>query len=129
MTKLIWALFGNDEDGVDGPSWFMPGAPLWQRRILWWWRNPLHNLVFHVWGVYGKPRLMKGRFPYDMFNPNGGLNWTTTTTVTRKNLPYVSLKFKGHESYIGWRPTSGAFGIAFRPVWPLVLLVVLWWLL
>lgn len=102
-------------------------ASLGGRCIAWWWRNPFHNLFFHVIGVYGKPRAVNGRFPSEMFNPKGGCNWTNTQAAGRALLPYVSLKFPGHESYIGWRPTSGAFGIAFRPVWPLVVLIVLWW--
>lgn len=40
MNKILWVLFGNDEDTVFGPSWFMPHAPLWKKRIFWWIRNP-----------------------------------------------------------------------------------------
>ena len=114
MNKILWVLFGNDEDTVFGPSWFMPHAPLWKKRIFWWIRNPFHNLFFHVWGIYGKPTTVTGDFPDSMFNPNGGFNRTVLTTVDGKRYPYISYRGTSVEWYIGWRPTSGAFGMALR---------------
>lgn len=51
--RIIWALFGNDEDGNWGQCSGEPGYDgqpysLWL-AVSWWFRNPCHNLCFHVW--------------------------------------------------------------------------------
>lgn len=48
MKKVLWALFGNDEDGIYGTADFLPTCPQWCRAVAWWLRNPAHNLCFHV---------------------------------------------------------------------------------
>lgn len=50
MKTIIWALFGNDEDG---PYGFYPHTT-WG-AIRWWLRNPFHNLTFHVLNWPGGP--------------------------------------------------------------------------
>lgn len=107
ISKIIWAIFGNDEDGPIGDARWNPERKdtIWI-RIKWWVRNPFHNFTHHVIGIHGEPftsaqvyekgnlqkhfRYLNGkRYPYWIYN-NGRLEW-----------------------YVGWR-SSGAFGIAFR---------------
>ncbi len=53
MRWLLWALFGNDEDGLYGERSGVPGyepdrpRTFWL-RLCWWCRNPFHNLTWHV---------------------------------------------------------------------------------
>ena len=87
MKKIIWALFGNDEDGIYGSHSGVAGfdgvKPTWLVAVRWWLRNPFHNLVFHV------------------------LNWPGG--------PFWSWKAMGWNGYIGFRPhPNGVFGIALR---------------
>lgn len=51
-NSIIWALFGNDEDGIYGTQkfrdeWCWGARPCWWVAVLWWLRNPLHNLFIH----------------------------------------------------------------------------------
>ena len=49
ISDLKWALFGNDDDGVCGDTWFMRERECdWWKKFRWWVRNPLHNLFFYV---------------------------------------------------------------------------------
>lgn len=90
LNKIIWALFGNDEDGmyglhsgVDSFDITMGGQATTIQAVHWWLRNPFHNLMFHV------------------------LNW--------EGGPFWAWKAFGWNGYIGFRPhPNGVFGIAFR---------------
>ena len=110
LAWLIWCLFGNDRDGYIGDTGWNPqqlDTP-WI-RIKWWFRNPLHNLVFFVLGCEDVDSVRYG-FPYahGVFRPDGGWNFAFSKT-SRMIYPFVSyigpVKF-----YIGWRE-SGNFGI------------------
>ena len=113
MSKFqwfIWAMFGNDEDGIYGDKSFNPEQKesIWL-AIRWWFRNPMHNWCFSVIGV-PRPFITTGDYPFDVFNPNGGWNRLTHYSVyNNKNYPFISYigwcKF-----YIGWRE-RGNFGI------------------
>lgn len=89
IKTILWALFGNDEDGPYGPPYdgretFFPRTR-WG-AVRWWLRNPCHNLFWHVINWPGGPLFKFGKRP--------GLN-----------------------GYIGWRPRpdgNGVFGAAFR---------------
>jgi len=115
---VVWALFGNDEDGPDGSKTlregetpFMSGSPKWKRYLYWWIRNPFHNLFFHVLGVYGKDFKRFGKFPEAVFPPQGKWNYC----VIRYGflfLPFVSYLGKTWKWYAGWRQ-SGALGFKF----------------
>ena len=119
MTYLIWALFGNDTDTVDGDQgwqtangnawWF---HIIWLRRIIWWFRNPFHNLCFFVFGVVGQTQVFKGRFnaPFAGDAPQGAhdvFNWGLTYT-DKHVLPYVSYDGPFGRNALGWAP-GGAF--------------------
>lgn len=41
VSWVLWALFGNDDDGLYGPH---ADKSFWS----WWWRNRWHNLCFRV---------------------------------------------------------------------------------
>lgn len=113
MKSILWAIFGNDEDSVDGPEWFLPGRGKWERRIRWWLRNPFHNLFWHVIGIEGKPFKRYGRHPRHVWNPHGGWNWAVIHYRWLR-LPFVSWRGKRIEFYMGWRE-RGALGFAIRP--------------
>ncbi len=138
MTWVLWALFGNDLDGIDADSpqareW-RPDLRVgsWRRRVLWWLRNPLHNLLWHVLGVVdrqtqqrpvGYPRW--GRFP-EANLPPAGFTWNLAVIEARVPLPFAGLRIGTVEVYLGWRE-RGNFGGAFRPLWPLAALIALLW--
>lgn len=121
MNWLIWALFGNDLDGVDasseqGREW-RPDLPVgsWKCRVLWWFRNPFHNFMFHVIGVVDPEtnQIKAGWARGKEFWAVGG-GWLFT--AARKGwiaLPFVSYWNKHFECYFGWRE-RGNFGIALR---------------
>lgn len=130
MKKIIWALFGNDLDGVDADSpqaiGWRPDLPVgsWKRRVLWWLRNPFHNLLWHVLGVVdpqtqlrktGWIRLSKTGNPESNWGFNGDLHfcWIRHWDWHWGGLPFVSYVGKGWEGYIGWRE-RGNFGAALR---------------
>lgn len=62
MRGIIWAIFGNDEDG---PYGIYPHTLL--GAVRWWLRNPMHNLFFHVINWPGGP--------YWHFGKLGGPGW------------------------------------------------------
>ena len=109
FRKVVWALFGNDEDGIYGDVCWNPTQKktVWI-AVKWWIRNPLHNLFFHVLSV-PKPFFSIGDYPKDVFNPNGGWNHVTHYGANGIKYPFISyigaIKF-----YIGWRE-RGNFGI------------------
>ena len=110
MKKIIWALFGNDEDGIYGDLSFNPEK---KKSVLiaikWWFRNPFHNFCFHVIGV-PRPFTTSGDYPWDVFNPNGGWNRLVhTSAVNGKKYRFIS--YIGRcKFYVSWRE-RGNFGI------------------
>jgi len=71
---LVWALFGNDEDGQWGQNSGVPGYQgqpdsVWL-RVCWWLRNPFHNLFFHVLRWPGGPFLSVSHCFYIGFRPD-----------------------------------------------------------
>lgn len=53
LGVILWAVFGNDDDGIFWPA-IQPGWPPKAVRTAgslfwrWWLRNKLHNLFFHT---------------------------------------------------------------------------------
>lgn len=107
MRWLLWALFGNDEDGLIGDARWNPERKdtLWV-RVQWWFRNPFHNLTHHVWGIYGKP------FTSRKVYVRGSLT-KSVRELDGKSYPYWNFNNGAWEWYIGWR-SSGAVGVALR---------------
>ncbi len=128
MNWLIWALFGNDLDGVDADSeqaksW-KPHLTGWRRRVAWWCRNPFHNLLWHVLGVVDREtqQLSEGwvrvsptsKDAADNWRPAVG-GWHVRWIVKWVPLPFVSYWHiaRRFEFYIGWRE-RGNLGASFR---------------
>lgn len=107
--KILWALFGNDDDGYYGDKDFNPEqikSFWWAWK--WWWRNPFHNLTHYILGFKGHAVLYDG---FDTDLPGIGFGYTYRDNG--KKYPLLTLNFWNRLGYIGWRP-SGAFGIKFR---------------
>lgn len=106
---IIWALFGNDEDGIygAGTNWNPTGERTIGRAIGWWFRNPAHNLTHHVLGIFGKPFKT-----VTIFEKNPGLS-KSVRVLDGRRYPYWNYRGCGWQAYLGWR-ASGAFGIALR---------------
>jgi len=119
MKKLLWALFGNDDDGVYGDlNWNPNQEKTIKRAILWWLRNPFHNLTFYVFGV-PKPFTSKGDYPNDVFNPSGG--WNNVLHIGADGKEYSFRSYIGWcKFYYGWRE-RGNFGVKFT-------IVTSWWI-
>src|SRR5262245_38659718 len=104
----VWWL-GNADDPLP-PDWYRPGQPF--RNVMWYFRNPFHNLNFFVIGVSDKPFIRAGEFPRSTFNPCDGWNWSVIRYY-RLRLPFVSYKRNMFRIYFVWR-TGGAFGIELK---------------
>jgi hypothetical protein len=116
---VLWALFGNVDDGLFGDDRFNPSGSrsVWT-AVRWWFRNPFHNLFFYVIGVADITRIVTGRWGGSFYRPGGGFLtcWTTAPVFSSRyvvHLPFASVTSAHLQAYVGWRP-SGGFGIAMR---------------
>jgi hypothetical protein len=114
-----WLLFGNVDDGYWGDATFNPERKkdLWT-AVRWWFRNPMHNLMFYGIGFADQDRMVTGRYGSEFHKPGGGYLrcWSSVPGPGNKwmfCLPFVSYISPHFKAYIGWRP-SGAFGIKFN---------------
>jgi hypothetical protein len=110
---LIWAIFGNADDGVYGTPAHRSDNGLedgtWETFWWWWRRNPFHNLTFYVLATAPRPR------PWALWPEDGkALQFTAWPFL-------VSFRKWGWEGYLGWRPRAlsfemwkGVFGAALR---------------
>lgn len=107
--RLLWAFFGNDDDGMYGDTSFNPNQikSFWW-AIKWWVRNPMHNLTHYVLGFKGHSYGYSG---FDTDKPGVGFGWTYKDNGTK--WPLLTLNIWNRLGYIGWRP-SGAFGLKCR---------------
>ena len=134
MNKLLWAIFGNDEDGPTGDkllkvgeTGLWPTDPYWLRCVKWWARNPFHNLCFHVIGFVQENPGWIGRWDGvfasdDPKSAGASWNWGYCLRGTRQ-YPFVSYDGRMGRGYIGWRK-GGAFAIR-PPVRGTIILAVL----
>jgi hypothetical protein len=94
VTWVLWALFGNDLDGIYYPDGRpKDAASFWA----WWRRNPFHNLFFHVLNTEKLDPDSKDRRLYLRIHPF-----------------FFRFRRLGWDIYAGWRPWNGALGFAFR---------------
>lgn len=112
--KLVpWWWLGNADDPTPN-DWFMPARDMWLRRVCWWLRNPMHNLVWYVIGCADRRFVRLGtRYPSN-FNEGGG--WVINALVQGWPpflCPFVSYRGRSWEGYFGWRD-DGCFGVAWR---------------
>ncbi|AWI53224.1 hypothetical protein DEH84_07105 [Aquabacterium olei] len=123
----IWLLFGNEDDGWYGDATWRAGRPeSIGLAVLWWLRNPCHNLTWYLIGVADRERIVTGRWVPRIHKPGGGALtcWTDVLVCNRwwLSLPFVSYLSPYCKFYLGWR-TGGAFGIKLnlsvkgRPEW------------
>ena len=106
-NPVFW--FGNEDEPIP-PEDYRPDDP--NRRRKWYFRNPCHNFTFYVIGIADEEFDQTGCYPGEVFNPNGGWNWT----VCRHNcwrLPFLSYRRGGFQFYCGWRE-RGNFGMKLR---------------
>jgi hypothetical protein len=132
MNWLIWCLFGNDLDGVDGdPGWQADNASkwwfkiVWLRRVVWWARNPFHNLCFKVLGVQDEHPTWVGRFDTvfadDLESTQGAVwNWGWTVATSHKYPGITYCGWLGRNAF-GWLK-GGAF--RFRPSFRVTAIVI-----
>lgn len=113
MNKILWALFGNDDDPIP-PAAYYSNKPQWFRKMMWWLRNPCHNLFHYVLGIRGKPFTVLWYLKEDATLVEG------FNIVIKKYyllFPLISYQktFKTYifQFYLGWR-RSGALGGKLR---------------
>lgn len=116
-----WLLFGNDDDGYFGdPDWRAGRTETLGLAVIWWLRNPAHNLTWYGIGVADKARLNVGRWAPEIHRPGGGLLtcWTEVQVLgfLWVALPFISYLSPHVKAYAGWRP-SGAFGFKLNLSW------------
>lgn len=119
---LIWALFGNANEGDNGgPYGWLPRDtskpdPNWPATIRWWLRNPAHNLTHYLLSVpFERQRVLLGRVDKSpAFWPAGNF------LLAVNGLPFFAIHFSRVEGYVGWRPKQvdgrqvGVLGAALR---------------
>ena len=105
---FVWAFFKNDDDPEPRYDLWVD-RPEWQRKFLWWLRNPAHNFTHYVIGLKGR------RFSSEMWGVWGPFELMRRRLWSAPWIPFLCLYYEGKrmDGYIGWR-TSGAFGIALR---------------
>lgn len=122
--RLIWAIFGNDEEGVT--PWSMGKAWTWWK---WWRRNPMTNLR---WYVIGQSNWDEGLVPnssrdrshleYKFWIGNAlkyqDYDWTFSWTRKighRVWFPFVCIKLGwGVRFWIGWKPYKGELDCSLK---------------
>jgi len=101
----VWWL-KNSDDPVP-PNWYRPNEK--NRRMLWSFRNPLHNFDFYVIGVADKKFYRSGLYPKLNSDPHGGWDFEAARYKFIW-LPFVSYHRESFDFYFGWR-NHGKFGI------------------
>jgi len=101
----IWWL-KNSDDPVP-PDWYRPNEK--HRRMMWSFRNPLHNFHFYVVGVADKTFYRSGKYPKLNSDPHGGWDFEAARYKFIW-LPFVSYHREDMDFYFGWR-NHGNFGI------------------
>lgn len=118
----LWALFGNDEDGIfgehSGVLGYQGGPMTFWQFVRWWTRNPMKNLWWHVlsfplwWSfvLIGTPEATPPFFP-----KGDGILLSVNV------LPLFAFHWHGWEGYAGYHPWQypdgrwiAAFGLALR---------------
>lgn len=109
---LTWALFGNDDGGIYGEKdggWVAAGNTeqnAWT-AIRWWFRNPFHNLFWHVIDWPREKALV-------LYNADRGMwyerelddtPWNVTDSHFELDLaPFlITWQTQNWEGYFGWR--------------------------
>lgn len=109
-----WWLYNSDEP--EPPAWYKPENGKTKRTILWYIRNPFHNLTNTVIGVSDRNYTAYGRFP--LVNQRSDINQTGWQySVIKLNflvyLPWLSYCGTRVIWYMGWQP-EGKFALKFN---------------
>lgn len=111
---LIWAFFLNELDGVLGDStWNPTREDSFMIRLKWWFRNPCHNLTWHVLGF---AQTSSTRVDWQT---DDGPGWNYAITLIKGAdgkytvYPYWLYLSPRIKYYFGWRG-RGTFGIKFN---------------
>jgi hypothetical protein len=114
----IWWL-GNEFDPIENEPQMWPDKPMWQRRILWWLRNPFENFARYVIGILDRDPVVVGASAplLGSFNANGGwahyrIKPRTAKWAWRPGLSYEG-GFGNLQFFVGWKH-DGPFGAALR---------------
>jgi len=106
----VWWFRNIDEP--EAPADYRPCDP--HRNFKYHLRNPGHNFCYFVIGIGDKKFRRAGRYPNDVFAPEGGWNLAACNyKYPCLWLPFVSYQHRGFQFYIGWR-NGGNFGIKLR---------------
>ena len=125
LNPLWWPF--NEADPIENEPQMWPDKPLWQRRILWWLRNPFENFNRYVIGERDRSPVYVGPQPEDNFywiysvgggrrDPGGWhFHWVRPTVgVIAKHLWLPFISFNGTwQFYAGWKH-DGPAGLALR---------------
>jgi hypothetical protein len=103
----VWWLKNSDDPKP--PDWYRPNDTDKHRRVMWSFRNPLHNFNFYVIGVADKTFYRSGKYPQENSNPNGGWDFEAARYKFIW-LPFVSYHRTNFDFYFGWR-NHGNFGV------------------
>lgn len=108
---LLWAFFGNEDDGPYGDNkWRAGRSKTFKLALEWWFRNPAHNWCFYVIGIADSDHYFEGRKDWGV---DPGFSFHYTYKLGGIKLPLLSYVGKKKGWYIGWRP-SGAFGVSLN---------------
>ncbi len=130
---LMWAFFGNDDDGIFGEE---PTAhfrceqqPSFSKAAAWAWRNPMHNFCFYVIGSASRQnseltllRLTPSYWESCIYRPKATTVFASKGSsfylALHGGKPFLSTRLvwsSAYETrfYIGWR-CRGNFGIRFN---------------
>lgn len=103
----VWEIFGNADDPKP-PTNYHASLSVPLRQIMWWFRNPCHNLFFYGIGVADKDKVRFGKYPELITKPDG--SWTYAETACgHVRLPCISTHVWVFDFYFGWR-NRGNFG-------------------
>ena len=103
----LWALVGNDDDGLFGEeptASFLPEQePSFGKALQWAWRNPLHNFCFYVIGSADRRndewtlvRLTPDYKEVGVYRPR-------STTVFPSSESCFYFAFHGGKPFVSWR--------------------------
>lgn len=123
---FLWALFGNDEDGIFGDTtltWLQDrgGKPTFKIFLAWWCRNPMANLMRYVL----RSRIAPNCYFVMRWSSIGFAFHIKTTTAIwiygdGEQLsvavfpPHIQFRTSKFEGYAGYPFENGKLGFAFR---------------
>jgi len=103
----IWWLYNSDDPMP--PLWYQPNTWNWLRTIMWYARNPFHNLQFYVIGVADRNYSMVTTWVNPAVKDG---NYRSSISVGWLRLPFVSRENAKITFHLGWQ-YNGDFAIRF----------------